>query len=718
MATVPIPPPPLPASQGNVGSNGGAWLAPDGTPLTSAQLAAGGQPPVYDPSKGGWVDPATGAPQPAPGFVSNGSWNPQQVVGKDVNGNPIPVSAYSTDPAAGAVPDGGSLPGTIGQDVKRTGVTKIAPAVLAGAGLGGSGGAGSVDTSAISKAAAASTALSNQFNGEYQNFQPTTAPQAAAFNIQDTAQAQQQAPIQAGQSTAARIAATVQAMRQPTIQSPQVTAAQAAPTTLGPTALAGQTNLAPAALATSSQLAPTALATSASIDPTQQAQFRAQQEGLVSGLNGAIAGTDPSVAAIMLKQQTDANIANQYALAQAANGQNTGLAQRQAQIDAGNVSQTAIGQQALLRAQEIATARGQLGSVLDSGRTQDLTLAQGQAGLQQQTALANQGAVNTASATQLGADVQTKLANAGFLNTQSMTQAQLNQAIALANAGFKNTATTTQAQLDQATSALNTQQQNQVGLANAGNQLQANTTNATLGQQVALANAAAGNATNSTNATLANATGIANANNQTGANTASSQLANQVALANAASTNQTNQTNATLGTQTSVANAGNATTTNAQNITAKNDLATNALTGSGQAITGTVGAAQAQATEDAAKAQADAAKVGGLATTGAALISKSDRRAKRDIADGEMDVEAFLRDLKAYKFKYKDGHAEGEVPGQRYGIMAQDLEKSPMGRSLVRETSTGKAIDVQQAAGAALAALASLNKRVSAVEGR
>jgi hypothetical protein len=140
------------------------------------------------------------------------------------------------------------------------------------------------------------------------------------------------------------------------------------------------------------------------------------------------------------------------------------------------------------------------------------------------------------------------------------------------------------------------------------------------------------------------------------------------------------------------------------------------VTSQGQVIQGSVGLAQAQATAAAAKAQADAAKLGAAASFGAALLS--DRRAKTDIADGGLDVGKFLADLKAYNFRYKDPTAPGAADGRRTGIMVQDLEKNALGRSLVRETAAGKAIDVAQATGAALAALAHINKRLSTVEGR
>lgn len=673
-------------------------------------------PAVYDPAKGGWIYP-DGTPAPAPVATSQG-WRPTP--GKDVNGNPIPIDAYTPKPegAITTILDGPGSPGSIGKGlVDSTGLNSLSSAgdILKGLGLGGGPAGAPINTGAISDASARAAALSQQYEAERQGYQPLAAPTAASQQIGSTVQAAAPLPIQV------QLAQAAQAQRQGAIGAPTIQAERAG--TQAPVgfdritgAQEGRTTLNAPTLAQQAQLAPTALTGPASIDQAQQAQFRASQTGLVSGLQGAINGTDPSVAAIMLRQATDRNIANQYALAQAANGQNAGLAARQAAINAAEIGQQSIGQQALLRAQEIATARGQLGSVLDSGRGQDIGLAQQQAGLQQQANLANQGATNSASATQLGADVQTRLANAGFSNTANQTQAQLDAARAQFNATSANTAAqanqsaglaagTTNASLAQQVALANAAAGNNAATQNANNALQASTTNTTLAQQVALANAAA-------------QTGVstANANNATSANTASAQLANQVALANAASQNQTNQTNAQLGTQANIANAGNATTTNAQNITAKNDLAQNALTGSGQAITGAVGAASAQAEAQKAANQNEAAKLGAGATVAAALLS--DRRAKTDIAPGSLDVGAFLRDLKAYNFKYKDPEAPGAAPGKRTGIMVQDLERNALGRSLVRETPGGKTIDVNQATGAALAALGELNKRVSKIEAR
>jgi hypothetical protein len=617
-----------------------------------------------------------------------------------------------------------------------------------------------------------------------------TAGVAQASLIGSTTLAQKQAAIQAERVQAALIA------QQPAIQAQQVQAAQADRTIVGPTALADQ-----------SQIAPVDLAGNTTIDQSESEQSRAAQLGLISQLQGTIAGTSPSVAAIMLRQETERNIANQFGMAAAASAQNVGLANRQAMNNAASLNQQSIGQQALLRAQEIATAQGLLGTTAGSARTSDINVATSQADLSQQVILAN----------------------AGFTNTQNMTQAQLDQAVKLANAGFKNTATTTQAQLDQATKALNVTQansvnlanaknaldaattnvtlaqqallanqsaQNQAALANAQNALAAATTNAQLAQQVELTNANAVNHTNEVNATLATNTSVSNAgfatqasitnaNNTTSANTATAQLANAISIANAnnqsqmqvaqagyttqagiatasnytnssignarnqtdaSQTNATNATNASINTSTlanavNIANSGNSTqyniaqggfnnsaainnaanavTTAGQNITAQQNAAGNAITSEGQVIQGQVGMANAaNGAVSAAAAQQQAAN--GDPSNPYNWIPKvaSDRRGKKEIKDADLDVKKLVASLGAKSFRYKDTSAPGTAPGRRWGVMAQDLEKSKAGKSLVTNTPTGKMVDTSQAVMTALAALGHVAKRLDKVEKR
>lgn len=91
-----------------------------------------------------------------------------------------------------------------------------------------------------------------------------------------------------------------------------------------------------------------------------------------------------------------------------------------------------------------------------------------------------------------------------------------------------------------------------------------------------------------------------------------------------------------------------------------------------------------------------------------AALAFSDKNLKEDISDGDKDANDMVSNIKPSKFKYKDDPKHEE----RLGIMAQDLEKSPMGKSLVIETPKGKAIDTMKALAAVMAVQGALDKRL------
>lgn len=85
-------------------------------------------------------------------------------------------------------------------------------------------------------------------------------------------------------------------------------------------------------------------------------------------------------------------------------------------------------------------------------------------------------------------------------------------------------------------------------------------------------------------------------------------------------------------------------------------------------------------------------------------------------------VQGFLDSMDAYTFKYKDPRDEptDQPTGQDYlGIMAQDLEKSPTGKTLVKQDPTGKKyLETGAMISALAAAVSHLNKRLHGVEGK
>lgn len=112
------------------------------------------------------------------------------------------------------------------------------------------------------------------------------------------------------------------------------------------------------------------------------------------------------------------------------------------------------------------------------------------------------------------------------------------------------------------------------------------------------------------------------------------------------------------------------------------------------------------------------AAAGGLAGLGYGAFS--DKNLKTDIKSGNASemISEFIEPLDSYSYKYKSE----SIPGKQYGdkrftsVMAQDLEKSRIGKNMVINTPEGKMIDYSKAVSPALAAIAELHKRVKRLE--
>ena len=106
---------------------------------------------------------------------------------------------------------------------------------------------------------------------------------------------------------------------------------------------------------------------------------------------------------------------------------------------------------------------------------------------------------------------------------------------------------------------------------------------------------------------------------------------------------------------------------------------------------------------------------GGILSAAGSIVGGilSDRRAKENIGDGGKEVDAMLSEMKPMRFDYKKEHGGGK---DYLGFMAQDAEKSPLGRALVMETGRGKMIDSGRALMAALASSSRLHHRLSKLE--
>lgn len=99
-----------------------------------------------------------------------------------------------------------------------------------------------------------------------------------------------------------------------------------------------------------------------------------------------------------------------------------------------------------------------------------------------------------------------------------------------------------------------------------------------------------------------------------------------------------------------------------------------------------------------------------------AAVAASDERLKTDIEDmSKDDIKEFLAAVNPKFYKYKDeAYGSGTYPG----YMAQDLEKSKVGKALVKDTPQGKMIDLHAMQGAQLGVMKYLVDALEAKKGK
>lgn len=105
----------------------------------------------------------------------------------------------------------------------------------------------------------------------------------------------------------------------------------------------------------------------------------------------------------------------------------------------------------------------------------------------------------------------------------------------------------------------------------------------------------------------------------------------------------------------------------------------------------------------------------GMGSSGAGAVAASDEELKENIKGGDGSLQGFLNAIKAKQYEYKDPKF-GE--GTHVSPMAQDLEKTPLGDSLVIDTPQGKMVDYAKAGGLMLASAAMLNDRMGDLENK
>ena len=142
-------------------------------------------------------------------------------------------------------------------------------------------------------------------------------------------------------------------------------------------------------------------------------QSGAGQDLLIGRLNRDLEGGQPSLAEIQLRQGAQASLENQASLAASQGNMFGGFAARNAAFQGAKTMQDTNMQAAALRAQEYATARGELGNVEQQKRQQGILATQAGGTLA--------GQVRTGDTVQTGQDNQL----IGFDHDNAMKQAQL-----------------------------------------------------------------------------------------------------------------------------------------------------------------------------------------------------------------------------------------------------------------------------------------------------
>lgn len=128
---------------------------------------------------------------------------------------------------------------------------------------------------------------------------------------------------------------------------------------------------------------------------------------------------------------------------------------------------------------------------------------------------------------------------------------------------------------------------------------------------------------------------------------------------------------------------------------------------------GKSGAATTQANLANQEAQGNKQLFGSILGAGATAAA-SDERLKKDVKD--FNASEFLDSITPSKYRYKEPSKFGE--GVHASPMAQDLEKTDVGRAMVEDTPDGKMVNYGHGFGTILAALTDVHNRLKEVEGK
>ncbi len=179
----------------------------------------------------------------------------------------------------------------------------------------------------------------------------------------------------------------------------------------------------------------------------------------------------------------------------------------------------------------------------------------------------------------------------------------------------------------------------------------------------------------------------------------------QVNLTNVGANNQAQATN--LASKQNIANA-NVDQANKQQQYNKELLQQNFGNQMNKAQ-GVASAKTAQAQQANDDREGNKKLAGSLLAAGATAFS--DENLKDDISD--FDASEFLDSITGSQYRYKNPkHGKGK----QVGVMAQELEKTDAGKSMVQDTPQGKVVDYGKGLGVMMASMADLHRRLKGLE--
>lgn len=402
----------------------------------------------------------------------------------------------------------------------------------------------------------------------------------------------------------------------------------------------------------------------AKINAGPQNEMRGRQTALLGDLERASRGEGPSVAQDQLDRATGQNIAQAMALQASQRGRNAGASMRSIQRSTDAAQQNAARDAASMRIQEQLAARDQLGGLASQARGQDMAFANQQAAMQQQTNMANQQAA-----------LQARSQNDALSSNALQNQAAIRQ------------------NMDQKLMDLEKLRgQQSLGVQNV------------------------------------NAQGFAGAAQRRG------DMIGGIGGALAALSDETKKKNinelsfdnfmkgASLDkNQSKINDAPPLKTKSDEKIDQSPEKYSVDKDASGHSQMGQIMGQGLSSLLSSTSAGGSAAAAGGAAAGGASAAggaaAMSDKDNKKDIeAPSEKKVQSFLDALKAYEYEYKEPGAAGAGEGKHISPMAQDLEKSELGKTMVEDTPDGKMVNYAKSGGLMLATAAMLNEKMESLE--